>query len=304
MIRRLIFAAALTAALLLALLAGTAAAQRDLEQVEITTTQLADGIYMLQGAGGNIGLCVGPDGAFLIDSQFAPLTDKILAAVRAIDERPLRLLLNTHWHGDHVGGNANLHAAGAMILAHENVRARLATDQMSGFSGQTIPARPREALPVLTFSDSLALHWNGREVHVIHIPLAHTDGDAVVWFPEANVLHTGDLLFNGFYPYIDFAVGGSADGMIAAADRILAMVDERTKIIPGHGPLADKAALRAFRDMLAGVRDAVAREIASGKSREEVLAAKPTAAYDAEWGDGSLKPDTFAGFVYDGMARR
>ena len=305
MLRKLILALALATALILVLLASPAAAQQDLSQVEIKTEKLADGLYMLQGAGGNMALCAGPDGGFLIDGEFAPLVDKILAAARAVDERPVRFLLNTHWHGDHTGGNGSYAKAGITIVAHENVRARLATEQKSAVSGEGVPAAPAAALPSLTFSQGATFYLNGQEIRVVHVPPpAHTDGDAIVIFPRADVIHTGDLFFNGRYPVIDLGAGGSIDGMIAAADRLLALTDDATRIVPGHGPLADKAALAAYREMLAGVRAAVAREVAAGKSKEETIAAKPTAAFDAKWAQSPTAGDRFAGVVYESLKKQ
>jgi cyclase len=305
MLRKLILALALAAALILALLATPAAAQKDFSQVEIKTTKLVDGVYMLQGAGGNMGLCAGPDGAFLIDGEMAPLFDKIVAAVRAVDPHPIRFLLNTHWHGDHTGANEEFAKAGVTIVANDAVRARLSAEQHSAMSGKSIPAATPGAWPQVTFSETATFHLNGQEIRVIHIPPpAHTDGDAIVVFPGADVIHTGDVFFNGGYPVIDLPAGGSIDGMIAAADRVLALADDSTKIIPGHGPLADRAALVACRAMLAGVREAVAREIAAGKSKDETIAAKPTAAYDEQWGKSFIKPDIFTGVVYESLTKK
>ena len=283
--------------------AGAVAQQRDWNAVEVKSEKVADGIHLVTGMGGNIGAVTGPDGVLLIDDQYAPLTAKIQAEVAKLSDRPVRLVLNTHHHGDHVGGNANLAKAGAVIVAHQNVRRRLATTPVRTPPDTTLKPAPAAALPVVTFDRGLTMHWGAHELVVEHFPNAHTDGDAAVRFPAANVLHTGDLFFNGLYPRIDVAGGGSIDGMIAAADALLGKVDERTRIIPGHGPLGDRAALKEFRDMLAGVRDAVKPLVVAGKSRDETIAAKPTATWDAKWGGGFMKPDLFTGIVWDDLSR-
>jgi len=281
--------------------AGVLAQTRDFSQVEIKTDKLTDDLYMLTGAGGNIGVSVGPDGAMLIDDQFAPLSDKIKAAVGKLTDRPIRLLVNTHYHGDHVGGNENFGKAGAVIVAHDNVRKRLATPMVRG--QDTIPATPADGLPVVTFANDLSLHLNGRDIQILHMPHAHTDGDAVIFFQGANVVHMGDTFFNGLYPRIDLQGGGSINGMISATDAVLKRTDDRTKIIPGHGPLGDRKSLQAFHDMLVGSRDAVAALIKAGKSRDEALAAKPTAKWDEVWGKGFMKPDAYAGTIYDDLKK-
>jgi cyclase len=275
----------------------------DFSKVEITTQKIADGLYMLQGAGGNIGVSVGEDAVFLVDDQYAPLTPRIKAAVAALTDKPIRFVLNTHWHGDHTGGNENLGSAGTLIVAHDNVRVRMSTEQFNAFFNSKTPAAPKAALPVVTFADGVRFHVNGEEIHAFHVPPAHTDGDSVVHFTRANVIHTGDLFFNGLYPFIDAASGGGIDGMIAAADKMLAMVKDDTRIIPGHGPLASKADLKTYRDMLVGVRDGVRPLVDAGKTSAEVVAAKPTAAYDAKWGGGFFKPEQFVALVYADLAR-
>jgi glyoxylase-like metal-dependent hydrolase (beta-lactamase superfamily II) len=277
----------------LALGGGAAVAQRDFSKVEIKTTKIAEGIWMLEGAGGNIGVCAGEDGVLLIDDQFAPLSDKILTALKAVSEKPPRFVLNTHWHGDHVGGNENLAKAGATIVAHDRVRARMSVDQTNAFSGRVTPAAPRPALPLVTFADSLTFHVNGEDVTCFHVEPAHTDGDVVVWFPKANVIHTGDCLFNGLYPVIDISSGGRVSGMIAAADRILSIARPDTRIIPGHGPLATRQDLEAFRDMMKTSRDRVFKMVSEGKTLQQIQEAKPLADLDAKWGQGAMKADTY-----------
>jgi glyoxylase-like metal-dependent hydrolase (beta-lactamase superfamily II) len=276
------------------------AQQQDLSKVEIKSEKVAEGVYMLTGAGGNIGLSVGPSGSFVIDDQFAPLTEKILAAIKAITPQPVRFVINTHLHGDHTGGNENLGKAGAIVVAHENVRKRMSVEQL-GALGRKTPPSPEGALPVVTFTDAVTFHWNGDEIRVTHAAPAHTDGDSIVHFVKADVVHMGDLFFNGNYPYIDTGSGGRVDGFVAAADQVLAATGEKTRFIPGHGPLASRADLQSYRDMLETLRDRIAKLKAEGKSRDEVIAAKPTADNDAKWGAGFMKADTFTGFVYDSL---
>jgi cyclase len=274
------------------------------EKTDIVTEKVAEGLYMLKGAGGNIGLSVGEDAAFLVDDQYAPLTPKIKAAVAALTDKPVKFVLNTHWHGDHTGGNENLGSGGTLIVAHDNVRKRMSTEQFIVFFNEKVPPAPKVALPVVTFGENVTFHINGEEIHAFHVAPAHTDGDAAVHFRKGNVLHTGDLFFNGMYPFIDVDSGGSVAGMIAAADKLLATVaKDDTKIIPGHGPLATRGDYKAFRDMLAGVRDAVAPMVKAGKTLEQVVAARPTAAFDARWGGGFLKPDAFTGLVFADLVR-
>jgi glyoxylase-like metal-dependent hydrolase (beta-lactamase superfamily II) len=279
------------------------AQQQDFSKVEVTAEKVADGVYMLKGAGGNIGLSVGADTAFLIDDQYAPLTPKVKAAVAALTSKPVRFVLNTHWHGDHTGGNKDLGEAGTLIVAHENVRRRMSTDQFIEAFGMKEPAADPAALPVVTFTDAVTFHLNGDEIYAFHVAPAHTDGDSIVQFRKANVLHAGDTFFNGMYPFIDLSSGGEVGGMIAASDRMLAMAGDGTKIIPGHGPLGTKADLKAYRDMLATARDRVAALVKAGKTLEQATAAKPLAELDANWGQGFLKADPFVSILYKDATR-
>ena len=286
----------------LALAAAPVVAQpQDFSKVEIKAEKVAEGVYMLTGAGGNVGLSVGQDGAFVVDAQFAPLTDKILAAIRTINPAPVRFVVNTHVHSDHVGGNENMGRAGAILVAHENVRKRMSVEQFNATFNRKTPPAPESALPVLTFTDAVTLHWNGDDIQVTHVPPAHTDGDAYVRFVRADVVHMGDLFFNGGYPFVDVSSGGRIDGVIAAADQVLAATGEKTRIIPGHGPLASRADLQAYRDTLRTLRDRIAKLKAEGRSRDEVIAARPTADHDAELGTGFMKGDVFTGLVYDSL---
>ena len=261
-------------------------AQQNLDNVQIKVEDVSDGLYMLVGQGGNIGVSTGPDGVFVIDDQYAPLSDKILAAIRSRQEGPVHFVINTHWHRDHTGGNEIFGGAGAVIVAHDNVRARMSVDQFMEAFGRRVPAAPPGALPVITFSDRLTFHWNGDEITAVHVASAHTDGDAIIHFRKANVVHMGDTYFSGTYPFIDTGSGGSIDGVISAAEIVLGFIDDDTSIIPGHGPLSRRSELMGYRDMLVSVRGAVQELIEAGMTRDEIIAAKPTAALDADWGGG------------------
>jgi cyclase len=295
-----------TSALLLcvmALAAPAAIAQQDFSQVEIQTQKLADTVYMMTGAGGNLGLSVGEDAVFVIDDQFAPLTPKIQAAIAKITDKPVKFVLNTHWHFDHTGGNENLGQGGALIIAHENVRKRLSVEGFIEFLGMKTKPEPKVALPVITFTRDLTFHINGDEVFAMHVARAHTDGDAIVQFRKSNVIHMGDAFFNKLYPFIDTSSGGTVGGVIAAAELVLRLADDDTRIIPGHGPLGTKADLEAYRDMLAAVSGRVRQLIRQGKTLEQVVAAKPTAKYDEVWGKGFLPPEKFVAMLYGNLKR-
>ena len=278
----------------------------DLTKVQIKTTKVAGSVSMLEGAGGNIGVTAGADGVFIIDDEFAPLAPKIKAAIAAISKQPLKFIFNTHWHGDHTGGNEVMSGNGALIVAHDNVRKRMSTEQVSElmkmFGGPgTVPASPAKALPVITFSEDTTFFLNGDEIHIFHVPAAHTDGDAIIHFKKANVMHAGDVFINGAYPVIDYGSGGTIDGYIAAQEKLLSVVDDTTKIIPGHGPLADKAALQKAHDMIVAARAAIAKASQGGKKTlEQVIAAKPTAEWDAQWGT-FIKPEMFVTMVYKSL---
>jgi glyoxylase-like metal-dependent hydrolase (beta-lactamase superfamily II) len=292
---RLILAASL------ALVAAPAFAQRDFSAVEIKAAEVAPGLYMLEGAGGNIGLSVGSDGAFVIDDQFAPLAPKIMAAIKAIDARPVEFVVNTHWHGDHTGGNEAFGAAGAHIVAHDNVRRRL-KEGLKRETSETPPA-PEGALPVVTFSDQVSFNWNGREIRVIHLNDAHTDGDAIIHFRDANVIHTGDIYFNGGYPYVDLQSGGTFDGLIAAQEAILALCDNETVIIPGHGAMSSKAILSPYVAMLKDVRARIAALIAQGMTEDQVAKADPLKDLNETWGKGFINGEALTRTVYKSLKR-
>jgi cyclase len=284
---------------------GVAHAQgQDFDKVTIKTTKITEGIYMLEGAGGNIGVSVGEDGVIVIDDQYAPLTPKIQAAITALSPKPIKFVLNTHWHGDHVGGNENLAAVGAVIVAHENVRKRMSTEQFIEIMKRKVPPSPAKALPVVTFTSDITLHFNGEDIHVIHADPAHTDGDSIIVFPKAKVVHMGDCYMTISYPFADLSSGGSFDGFVSVTDKVVGMTDETFKIIPGHGPLSDRAELKGWHDMLVEIRAAVKKQADSGKKLDAIQKLNLTAKWDEKWGQKFIKPDQVVDFAFQAVTAK
>jgi glyoxylase-like metal-dependent hydrolase (beta-lactamase superfamily II) len=271
------------------------AQQRDFSKVEIKPTHVAGNVYMLEGSGGNIGVSAGKDGVLIVDDQYAPLADKIKAAIKGINPGPLKLVLNTHWHGDHTGGN-EIFGAEAPIVAQTNVRKRMSTDQT--VFGDVIKASPPGALPVLTYDQSVSVHFNGEEIKVIHFPHGHTDGDSIIFFTGANVVHMGDDFFAGRFPFVDLGSGGSVQGLIDATAKVLAEIADDAKVIPGHGPLGGKAELKAFHDMLVETSNVVRQAMKKGKSSEAIQAAGLPDKWK-EWGSGFIDAKKWLGTIYD-----
>ena len=271
------------------------------DEKPLTSQKVSDSIYLIQGKGGNIGVSIGKDGTFLIDDKFAPMTPSILDEIKALGGSIPKFVLNTHWHPDHTGGNENLGRQGSIIVAHENVRKRLTADNFIKAFNNNVKAYPEVALPVVTFTQEMHLHLNDDGIEIIYIPNAHTDGDSVVYFTKDNVLHTGDIFFNGFYPFIDVAHGGSLKGTLTAVEQLISMVNDETKIIPGHGPLANKADLVAYKDMLATAYLNLKAQKSMDKTIEQVQKAKPLKELDKKWSKGIFTSNKWIEIVYDGL---
>lgn len=291
----------LTLAVILAL-SGLAAVpalaqQQDFSKVEVKAIPVAGKIHMLTGSGGNIGVSVGSDGILIVDDQYAPLAEKIRAALKGLGGGGLKWVLNTHWHGDHTGGNA-IFGAEAPIIAHTNVRKRLMTDQH--VMGNTVAASPATAWPVVTFDQALSVHFNGEEIRVVHFPHGHTDGDSVVFFTGSHVVHMGDDFFNGFFPFVDLSSGGSVQGMADAVATVLPMIPADAKVIPGHGPLSDVGGLKTFHRMLTDSLDTVSAGIKAGKSLQDLQKAGLPAEWKS-WGGQFITTDFWIETVYKSL---
>lgn len=277
-------------------------AQQDFSQVQIKSTKVAGNVYMLEGAGGNIGVSVGDDGILIVDDQFAPLADKIRAALKGLGDKKLRFILNTHWHGDHTGGNVAF-GPEAPIIAHDNVRKRMATEQKSEFFKRTTPASPKEALPVITFDHNLSVHFNGEEIRAIHYPHGHTDGDSVIFFTTSNVVHLGDNFFAGRFPFVDLESGGSVEGLTKNIGEIISKIPPGAKLIPGHGPLSTIDDLKLYHRMLQDTTDIVRQKIAAGKTLEQIKSEGLPEEWKT-WGTGFIKTDGWIEIVYRSLTAR
>ncbi len=288
----------------LGVIAMAVSAFGQMDNVTVTTTKVTDSIYMLQARGGNIGVSIGDDGVFMIDDQFAPLTNKITAAIAELTDQPIRFVINTHWHGDHTGGNENLGKQGVTIVAHDNVRKRMNVEQVMKEINNTVPASPEAALPVITFNDRMTFHLNDDEIRVLHKPRSHTDGDSILYFVKDNVIHAGDIVFNGSYPFIDTSSGGSYGGLVKTIEDLLTIGDADTKIIPGHGPLASKEDIQVYLDMLKDVRSRLEKFIEKKTPLAKVEVQNPLKDYNEKWGNGFMKPDVWLRIVYADLARQ
>ena len=287
---------------LLLVFAAAAQAQTDFSKVQMKATKVAGNVYMLEGSGGNIGVSVGDDGLLIVDDQFAPLADKIRAALKGIADKKLRFILNTHWHGDHTGGNV-VFGPEATIIAHDNVRKRLATEQKLTVFNQTIPASPKEALPVITFDQTLTVHFNGEEIRAIHYPHGHTDGDSVIFFTASNVVHLGDDFFAGRFPFVDLESGGSVEGLVKNIGELLTKIPEGAKLIPGHGPISTVDDLKSYYRMLQQTTDIVRKKIAAGKTLDQIKSEGLPEEWKP-WGEGFIKTDRWIETIYSSLTAK
>jgi cyclase len=276
-------------------------AQQNFDTVKIRPFRVAENIYMLIGSGGNIGVFTGKDGILVIDDEFAPLSEKIKGAIQSLDPTAIRFLINTHIHGDHTGGNENFKKMGVTIFAQETVRDRMMKEQVNKTLNRTTPPRDKDALPVITFSDKISFHLNDEDIDAFHFTHGHTDGDVVIYFRKANVFHTGDIFVRYGYPFIDVSSGGGINGFVAYLDKLLPLMNENSKVIPGHGELATKSDVRIFRDMLSDIRDQVQAALKRGKKIEDIPALGITDKYDAVWGKGFMKGKDFVLLIAENL---
>jgi len=284
------------------LFAVSVQAQTDWSKVEIKAQKVSGNVYMLEGAGGNIGVSVGDDGILIVDDQYAPIADKIKAALKGIADKKLRFILNTHWHGDHTGGNV-IFGPEAPIIAHDNVRKRMSTEQKSEIFKRTTPAAPKEALPVVTFNQNLTVHFNGEEIRAIHYPHGHTDGDSVIFFTSSNVVHLGDNFFAGRFPFVDLDSGGNVEGLTKNIGEIIEKIPAGAKLIPGHGPLSTIDDLKTYHNMLLKTSDVVRQKISAGKTLEQIKTEGLPDEWKS-WGTGFIKTDLWLEIVHKSLTAR
>src|SRR5882672_4944925 len=294
----------LVAVMVVCLCITDSADAQDFSKVEIKVTKVAGNVYMLEGSGGNIGVSVGPDGILIVDDQFAPLADKIKAALKTLGEGKLKFVLNTHYHGDHTGGNV-VFGPDAPIIAQTNVRKRLSEEQKSRFFNRTTPPSPKEALPVITFDQAVSVFFNGEEIKVIHFPHGHTDGDSVIFFTGSNVVHMGDDFFNGRFPVVDLEAGGDVEGMTNNVGGIVERLSKvpGVKIIPGHGPLSDVEGLKAYHRMLVETTDIVRKRMAAGKTLAQIKAEGLPDEWKP-WGSGFINTDRWIELIYNSLSAK
>lgn len=273
-------------------------AQQDFSKVQITTEHVKGNLYMLKGSGGNIGVLVGERGIMMVDNQYAPLAEKIQTAIKEIKDVPIQFVINTHLHGDHAGGNIPFTESGSVIIAHENVRKRMSKEQVNEFFNRTTPPSPSEALPVISFGDNFDFKFYDESVEIRHLASAHTDGDAIIFFKNVNAVHMGDVFVTYGFPFVDAFSGGSINGFIDFLDQAMELMDDETIVMPGHGDLAKKSDVKAFRDRLVIIRDRVYKGYKTGKTVPEILATKPTAEFEESWGGAFISGEDFVKLIY------
>src|SRR5919112_4790588 len=274
------------------------------ENVTINTTKLTDSIYMLKGSGGNIIVSIGQDGVFMVDDQFAPLTEKIKDAISKITDKPIKFVINTHWHPDHTGGNENLGEAGVLIVSHDNVKKRLSIEQFSDFFKRSVPPLSEKGLPIITFSDNMSIHQNDDEINIIHMDNGHTDGDSIVHFTNNNVIHVGDDFSDKAYPFIDISSGGTVDGLISSLKTISSLINDKTQVVSGHTGISNKTKVNEYANMVTDVRNQISQMITEGKSLEDIISLQPTSEYDERYYDyTNIKPKDFVTLVYQSLIK-
>ena len=273
--------------------------------LELNTTKLTNSMYVIHGSGGNVILSIGNDGIILVDDQYAPVTEKMKSVIANITNKPIKFVINTHWHPDHVGGNEKLGEAGAIIISHDNVRKRLSNDQFFELINQTIPALSKKGLPIITFSDNMTFYQNNDEIRISYLDNGHTDGDSAVYFTQNNVIHVGDDFSDRAYPFMDLSTGGSIDGLISSLQSIISMINNDTKVVAGHSGISNQTKVKDYVGMLIDVRSVISNMIKEGKTLDEIIQSKPTSQYDTIYQDYSfIKPKDFVTNLYESLKSR